>query len=291
MFEGALTALATPMRDGEPDFNALCELVERQIEAGIDGLVPCGTTGEAATLTGDERARVVRTVVEQARGRVPVLAGAGSNNTGLAVAGGRMVREMGADGQLQVTPYYNKPSQEMLVAHFQAVAVGTELPMVLYNVPGRTCCDMLPPTIARLADVQSIVGVKEATGSLQRAQQVIASCPDDFSVLSGDDFTCAGMTLMGGDGVISVVSNLMPAQTARMIRAAREGRAAEARELHDRMAPLMDLLFCEPNPVPVKAGLSLLGLSGNEVRLPLLPLGGEKLDALREAMDALGLLP
>ena len=288
MFIGAFTALVTPMQNGQIFTRGLREFVEFQISEGIDGLVPCGTTGEAATLDASERAEVIRLVVEQARGRVPVIAGASANCTATAVANSRAAAEAGADALLHVTPYYNKPSQDGLVAHFTAVAGATDLPVVLYNVPGRTSCDMLPETVARLASLPNVVGVKEATGSLGRAQQVIAACPDDFDVLSGDDFTCMGMTALGGSGVISVVSNLIPGDVARMIGACRAGDMEQARTLHYRLEPLMHLLFVESNPVPVKAGVSLLGYTANEVRLPLLPLDPDNLAILEAEMKNLG---
>ena len=290
MFTGAFTALVTPLQDGQVDLDALREFVEFQISEGIDGLVPCGTTGEAATLDARERATVIRTVVQQAAGRVPVIAGASANCTRTAVDNSKAAAEAGADALLHVTPYYNKPSQDGLVAHFEAVAGATELPVVLYNVPGRTSCDLLPETVSRLAVVPTVVAIKEATGSLARAQQVIAACPENFAVLSGDDFTCMGMTALGGNGVISVISNLLPSDTARMIHAAREADLEQARRLHYRMEPLMHLLFCEPSPVPVKAGASLMGYGANEVRLPLLPLDGPQLDALQAELKKLGVL-
>jgi 4-hydroxy-tetrahydrodipicolinate synthase len=293
MFQGAITALATPMRNGEVDLPALKELCERQIAEGIDGLVPCGSTGEAATLSREEQAAVMRTVVQQTRGRVPVIAGAGSNATPRAIALSRMAAEAGVDGLLQVTPFYNKPTQPGLLAHFRAIAEATSLPIVLYNVPSRTGCDLLPETIARAAEIPRVVGVKEATGNLARGQAVIAAVAgrDGFSILSGDDPTCVGLCALGGQGVISVVSNLAPAATAKMIAAAREGRLEEARALHYRLLPLMELMGIESNPIPVKAALSLLGIGANEVRLPLLPLAGEKLERLRAELVRQGLLP
>ncbi len=290
-FSGAFTALATPMRGGEVYEAGLRELVERQIGGGIDGLVPCGTTGEASTLDAAERARVLRLVVEQARGRVPVIAGAGANCTRTAIANSRAAAEAGVDGLLHVTPYYNKPSAAGLEAHFSAIAAAVDLPILLYNVPGRTCCDLGAETIARLARVPNIRGVKEATGSLRRAQDVLAACPQGFSVLSGDDFTCLGLVALGGHGVISVISNLAPGDISAMIAHGRAGRLEEARRLHYRYQRLMDLLFVEANPVPLKAALSLLGLSANELRLPLLPLGQAGVAALREELAELGLLP
>jgi 4-hydroxy-tetrahydrodipicolinate synthase len=290
MFEGAITALATPMRDGEVDRKALQELVELQISEGIQGLVPCGSTGEAATLTSEERSSVIRLVVQQTRKRVPVIAGVGSNATRKAILWSRMAAEAGVDGLLHVTPYYNKPTQPGLVAHFRAVAEASPLPILLYNVPSRTGCDLLPDTVATLASVPNIVGLKEATGSLARGQQVLAACPKGFTVLSGDDATCVALCTMGGSGVISVLSNLVPGATMRMIAAARTGRLEEARGIHYRLLPLIDRLSIETNPIPVKAALSLLGCGANEVRLPLLPLEGEKLERLRSELRAQGLL-
>lgn len=293
MFQGAITALATPMRGGEVDLPALEELCERQIAEGIDGLVPCGSTGEAATLSHEEQAAVMRTVVQQSRGRVPVIAGAGSNATPKAIALSRMAAEAGVDGLLQVTPFYNKPTQPGLLAHYRAIAEATSLPIVLYNVPSRTGCDLLPETIAKAAEIPRVVGVKEATGNLARGQAVIAAVAgrDGFSILSGDDPTCVGLCALGGHGVISVVSNLAPGATAKLIAAAREGRLEEARALHYRLLPLMELMGIESNPIPVKAALSLLGIGANEVRLPLLPLAGEKLERLRAELVRQGLLP
>ena len=290
MFEGAITALATPMRDGEVDRKALQELTELQIAEGIGGLVPCGTTGEAATLTREECTTVIRTVVQQARQRVPVIAGAGSNSTRKAILLSRLAAEAGVDGLLHVTPYYNKPTQAGLLVHFRAIAEATDLPVLLYNVPGRTGCDLLPETVAKLSSVPQIVGIKEATGSLARAQQLLAVCPRSFVVLSGDDATCMAHCTVGGSGVISVVSNLVPGAVTRMIAAARTGRLEEARGINQKLQPLYELLFVESNPIPVKAALALLGHGANEVRLPLLPLEGEKLERLRAALRSQGLI-
>jgi len=291
MFTGAITALATPMKDdGAVDLESLRRLVEWQIAGGIDGLAPCGTTGEAATLNKEEWSQVIRTVVEQANGRVPVIAGAGANSTRVAVENSVLAREAGADGLLHVTPFYNKPTPDGLVAHFQAVAEAADLPVVVYNVPGRTSCDMLPETVARVARLPGVCGIKEATGSLQRAQALIAACPADFDVFSGDDFTCLGMTAMGGRGVISVIANLMPGEISRMIRLGREQQMEQARAIHYRCQGLMNLLFVEANPIPVKAALSLMGFTANHLRLPLLPLSGKKLATLRSEMANLGLL-
>jgi 4-hydroxy-tetrahydrodipicolinate synthase len=291
MFTGTYTALATPMREGQVDFDSLMKLVEFQISAGISGLVPCGTTGEAATLSLEERSRVIRTTVDQARRRVPVIAGVGANNTRAAVENGRMAAEAGADALLHVTPYYNKPGAGGLVAHFRALAEATDLPVILYNVPSRTGCDMQAPTVAQLAAETNIVGIKEATGSVVRAQQIIASCPQDFVLLSGEDATALALTLVGGCGVISVVSNVAPRLMARMIEHAREGRVEQARELNYRLLPLMEMLFMESNPIPVKAALALAGYGENELRLPLVPLSKKKIELLRGELERQGILP
>jgi len=289
MFHGAITAIATPMQGGEVDRKALQELVERQISEGIDGLVPCGSTGEAATLTREEQALVMRTVVQQARKRVPIIAGAGSNSTRKAVLLSKMAAEAGVDGLLQVTPFYNKPTPAGLLAHFRAIAESCELPIILYNVPGRTGCDMQPETVAKAAAIPRVVGIKEATGSVARGQAVIEACPRDFVVLSGDDATCLALTALGGAGVISVVSNLVPRAMTQLIAAARAGRLEEARGIHYKLLPLMDILFIESNPIPVKAALSLMGIGANEVRLPLQPLEGEKLERVRAELKRQGL--
>ncbi len=290
MFTGAITALATPLRNGAVDRKGLQSLVEFQISEGIDGLVPCGSTGEAATLTREEQSLVMRTVVKQTRQRVPVIAGAGSNSTRKAIQLSKMAQEAGVDGLLHVTPYYNKPSGPALISHFRAIAESTKLPVLVYNVPGRTGCDMQPETVAQVAELPNVVGIKEATGSIARAGAVIAACPKEFVVLSGDDATAMALTTMGGHGVISVFANLTPGPAAKMIKAAREGRLEEARAIHYKLLPLMDLLFIESNPIPVKAALSLMGYTGNEVRAPLLPLGDDKLELLRAELKRQGLL-
>jgi 4-hydroxy-tetrahydrodipicolinate synthase len=289
-FSGAMTALVTPMRDGAVDHAGLRELVEFQISEGIDGLVPCGTTGEAATLSAEERVAVFKTVVEQTGGRVPVIAGVGANCTRTAVANGKLAEEAGVDGLLHVTPFYNKPPPAGLVAHFTAVAEATALPIVAYNVPGRTSCDMQAETVAQIAKLPNLVGIKEATGSIARGQQVITACPPDFGVLSGDDATAFALTAAGGCGVISVVSNVAPGPTAKMIAHARAGELAAARALHYELLPLMDLLFISANPIPVKAALSLMGYTANELRLPLVPLEQEGIELLRAELKRLGRL-
>lgn len=270
--EGAYTALVTPMRGDGIDTDALERLVEDQIAGGIDGLVPCGTTGESPTLSHAEHLHVVEVVVRAARGRVPVLAGAGSNSTQEACDLARACKELGAQGTLQITPYYNKPTQSGLIAHFTAIAEASQLPMVLYNVPGRTCCDLEPATLARLAQHPHIVGVKEATGDMTRASRIRELCGDAFALLSGDDFTVLPFLAVGGNGVISVGSNLYPGLFAGLCRAAAEGRWADARALHYRQLPLSRALFSVTSPEPVKAAMAMLGRCEPTIRLPLLPL-------------------
>ena len=289
-FEGAMTALVTPMRHGRVDGDAIDRLVEAQIAAGIDALVAVGTTGESATLTHDEHVDVVRAVVTAARGRVPVIAGAGANATAEAIELTRACEAAGAQGLLHVTPYYNRPNQEGLYRHFKAVAEATRLPVILYNVPGRTGCDLLPETIARLAERDNIVGVKEATGNLLRASDILRRCGDRMILLSGDDFTAFPLYAVGARGVISVVSNVMAAEMAGMWDAFAAGDLARARTLHQRILPLTELLFAEPSPSPTKAALALLGRMSAEVRLPLVQVSDGLRDRLRRQLEADGLL-
>jgi 4-hydroxy-tetrahydrodipicolinate synthase len=272
MFRGALTALVTPFSEGRIDEAALEAIVEEQITAGIHGLVPCGTTGESPTLSHAEHVRVVEVVLRAAKGRVPVLAGAGSNSTREAIDLARACKELGVDGTLQITPYYNKPTQDGLKAHFLAIAEAVALPMVVYNVPGRTTVDLLPETLVELARHPHIQGIKEATGDLDRAAQVRESCPPDFLLLSGHDQTILPFLATGGDGVISVVSNPAPELVARLCTAARAGDWTEARELHYRHLPLTRALFASNSPSTVKAAMAMLGKIRPEIRLPLVPL-------------------
>jgi len=290
MFKGAMTAIVTPMRDGTVDEVALRALVDEQIAAGIDALVPAGTTGEGATLTPNEHVRVVKVTVEAARGRVPVIAGAGSNSTQKAIDLSLAAREAGADGLLQVTPYYNKPTQEGLVRHFEAIAKAVPLPTIVYNVPGRTSCDLLPDTVARLAEIPQVVGIKEATASMLRAEQILARTKDRIAVISGDDFTIMPLLAVGGRGVISVVSNVLPADVAEMCDAAEEGRWDRARELQYKILPLCEALFLESNPIPVKAALAMMGRIPDEIRPPLYPMSAPVRDKLRAVLGSFGLL-
>ncbi len=288
--EGAMTALVTPMREGGVDFDALGALVEDQITAGIDGLVAVGTTGESATLTVEEHIEVIKFTVKAANKRVPVIAGAGGNATAEALELSKTSAELGADGLLHVTPYYNKPTQEGLYRHFAAIAQHTDLPIILYNVPGRTSCDLLPETVARLAELDNVVAIKEATGSLVRATRIIELCGDSIAVLSGDDFTTFGLYAVGGRGVISVISNVLPGAMAEMWDAAVAGSWQRSRELHYRIQPLLRLLFVESNPIPVKAAMAMLGKIQPEIRLPLCPCSESLEQELRAQLEKEGLL-
>ncbi len=290
VFQGVFTALITPFRDGAVDERALQELVELQISAGIDGLVPCGSTGEAATLSHAEHRRVVEVVVAAARGRVPVLAGTGSNSTTEAIALTRHAKEAGADGALLISPYYNKPTQEGIVAHYAAVARETAFPLVVYNIPGRTSSNLLPATIGRLAEIEQIVGVKESCGNVDQIAHVIACVPDGFTVLSGDDALTLPLLAMGGHGVISTTSNVAPSEMASLVRAFRAGDVQRARDVHYRLLPLFDALFVETNPIPVKAAVALRGLVRDEIRLPLTKLTAPSRERLQFVMKELGLL-
>jgi 4-hydroxy-tetrahydrodipicolinate synthase len=290
VFQGVLTALVTPFRDDAVDERALHELVEFQIEAGVDGLVPCGSTGESATLTHAEHRRVVEVVVAAARGRVPVVAGTGSNSTREAIALTRHAKEAGADGALLISPYYNKPTQAGIVAHYATIARETGFPLIVYNIPGRTASNILPETLAQLADIEQVVGVKESCGDLAQISHVVARCPDDFAVLSGDDAFALPVLSVGGVGVISTSSNVAPAEMVEMVRAFRAGDLERALNLHQRLLPLFDALFIETNPIPVKAALALRGQMGEEIRLPLLPLTEPNRERLQVVMKELGLL-
>ena len=294
MFRGAYTALITPLRHDRLDEPALVRLVEQQLSAGIDGLVPCGTTGEASTLSMSEHLRVVELTVQTAAGRVPVLAGAAANDTRKAVELARACKQLGVAGTLQVTPWYNKPTQDGLVAHFSAIAEASELPVVVYNVPGRTGVDLLPETVATLARHKHIVGIKEATGDMVRASRIRELLgPDDrFTLLSGDDFTLLPFLALGGHGVISVTSNVAPAWISTICRAAAAGRWDEARTWHYKQLPLARALFGQPNPIPVKSAMAALGRCSAEMRLPLISIDPHSRDgqALSDALQTLGLL-
>ena len=290
MFEGIHTALITPFRDGQVDEDALRGLVERQIEAGIDGLVPCGSTGESATLSYVEHRAVVEIVIDAASGRVPVIAGTGSNSTREAIEFTAHARDAGADGALLLSPYYNKPTQEGIYAHYAAIAQETGLPLIVYNIPGRTASNIAPETVARLARLPGIVGIKEASGDLEQIAHVIARSPADFSVLSGDDSITLPLLSIGGKGVISTTSNVAPKRVLELVRSFVAGDAAGARRLHYELLPLFDALFCETNPIPVKAALALLGLIDDEIRLPLTPITEANREHLQVVLKELGIV-
>ena len=290
MFRGAITALVTPFRNGRLDEEAYRELIDWQIRQGVDGIVPCGTTGESATLSHEEHNRVIDIAVDEARGRVPVIAGTGSNSTAEAIRLTRHAKEAGADGALLITPYYNKPTQEGLYQHYRRVAEETKFPLILYNVPSRTGVNLLPETVARLAGIPDVVGIKEATGDLRQVSEVLEKCGDRISVLSGDDFTVLPLLCLGGRGVISVVSNVAPADMAGMVRAFNDGDLAGARELHFRLMPLARAMFLETNPVPVKTALALMGRIALEVRLPLYEMTPENRARLEGVLRSYGLL-
>ena len=290
MFEGVLTALVTPFHDGALDERGLHELVELQIAAGVDGVVPCGSTGEAATLSHAEHRRVIEVVVAAARGRVRVLAGTGSNSTAEAIELTRHAKEAGADGAVLISPYYNKPTPEGIVQHYAAVARETALPLVIYNIPARTSSNILPATMARLAEIEQVVGVKESCGDLHQVAQLIAATPGDFRVLSGDDWATLPIMALGGAGVISTASNVAPADVVELVRAFRSGDLARAQDVYYRLLPLLDALFCETNPIPVKAALAMRGLIREELRLPLVRMSDANRARLQLALKEFGLL-
>ncbi|MDO5537301.1 MAG: 4-hydroxy-tetrahydrodipicolinate synthase [Desulfovibrionaceae bacterium] len=291
LFSGVYTAIVTPFRDGRIDEECFRALIDWQIEEGVSGLVPCGTTGESATLSHEEHKRVIEICVDQVRGRVKVMAGSGSNNTTEAINLTRFAKEVGADGALLITPYYNKPTQEGLYQHFAAIARAVDIPLVAYNVPGRTGCNMLPATVGRLAhEFANFVGIKEATANMSQCSDVISACPGDFCVLSGDDFTALPLLALGGSGVISVTSNIMPRAMADMVKAFMAGDLARARELHFRLMPVHHSMFVETNPIPVKTALTLMGRIGAEMRLPLCPLSPANQEKLEAALRKAGLL-
>jgi 4-hydroxy-tetrahydrodipicolinate synthase len=289
--EGSMVAVVTPMKDGGVDLRALRELVEWHVAEGTDGIVPCGTTGEGATLTAQERAEVVKAVVEAARGRVQVIAGAGSNATHEAIESVKLAKELRADAALVVTPYYNKPTPEGLYRHYLAIWEATRFPVVAYNVPSRTAVDLMPETVARLAKAGAIVGIKEATANMDRQVQLVEKVGKDaIAYLSGDDFTALPYIACGGHGVISVVGNIAPRAMKELVGAARRGDLARALEKQVAMAELNRVMFIETNPGPVKAAVALLGKASGELRLPLAPVSDANLAKVRDAMVRFGLL-
>ena len=290
MFHGAIVATVTPFRSGNLDKNALKKLVTFQIESGTDGIVPCGTTGESATLSFEEHERVIDIVLESADGRVPVIAGTGSNNTKEAVALTRYAKKAGASGALVITPYYNKPTQDGLLRHFRAVAESADIPIILYNVPGRTGVNMAAQTVARLAEIPNIVGVKEASGNLNQVCDIIRMTPKKFCVLSGDDALFFPMMALGAKGVISVTSNVAPRLMAELYDTYVIGEISRARDIHYHLWPLFQALFLETNPIPAKTALAMMKKIREEFRLPLSPMADASRKALAKTLSDMKLV-
>jgi 4-hydroxy-tetrahydrodipicolinate synthase len=290
MFKGAIVAIVTPFKKGKVDEASLRKLIEFQIKNGTDGIVPCGTTGESSTLSHEEHDKVIEIVIDAVNKRVPVIAGTGSNSTAEAIRLTRHAYKAGADGALMVAPYYNRPTQEGLYQHYKAVAEAVPIPIIIYNIPGRTGVNINPDTLARLARIKNIVGVKEASGSIKQMSDVISLCGPNFDVLSGDDLFTLPLMAMGGRGVISVVSNVAPADMAGLVDAFAAGNLKKAQALHFKMSGLIDALFIETNPTPVKAALSLMNKISYEVRLPLYKLSDANYEKLKKVMIGYGLI-
>jgi len=289
-FTGSIVAIITPFRNGKVDEQALRDLIDWQIANGTDGIVPCGTSGESATLSYDEHNRVIEMTVEAVKGRVPVIAGTGSNSTEEAIALTRHAKDVGADGALLISPYYNKPTQEGLFLHHRAIAEAVDLPQVLYNIPGRTAVNVTPQTVARLSKIKNIVGIKEGSGSVQQVSDIVHLCSDRFTVLAGDDALTLPMLAVGAKGVITVTANVAPADMAGMIDAWMAGDPAKARQFHYKLYPLFQALFLETNPIPVKHAVALMGKATPELRLPLCAMSQENLDKLTQVMKDLRLI-
>jgi 4-hydroxy-tetrahydrodipicolinate synthase len=290
MIQGAIVAIVTPFRNGKVDEEALRRLIEEQIMAGTDGIAPCGTTGESTTLSHEEHDRVIEITVEAVGKRVPVIAGTGSNSTAEAIRLTKHAWKAGADVALIVCPYYNRPTQEGLYLHYKAIAEEVPIPIIVYNIQGRTGVNMATETLAKLAEIPNIVGVKEASGSLKQMSDVIGLCGPDFSVLSGDDIFTLALLAIGGKGVISVISNVVPGDMAGMVDAFAAGDLSKARQLHYRMSPLIDALFIETNPTPVKAALAMMGKIAYELRLPLCKMSEKNHTVLKKVMQDYGLI-
>ncbi len=290
MFRGAIVAIVTPFKNGKVDEEALRELIEFQIANGTDGIVPCGTTGESSTLSHEEHDAVIEITIDAVKKRVPVIAGTGSNSTDEALRLTQHAYKAGADGALIVCPYYNRPTQEGLYQHFKKIAENVPIPIVPYNIPSRTGVNLLPPMVAKLAKIKNVVGIKEASGSLKHMGDIIESCPADFAVLSGDDNFTLPLLSIGGAGVISVVSNVVPADMAGLVDAFAVGDIKKARSLHYKMSALMDALFIEVNPTPVKAALAMMGKIKEEYRLPLCKMADANRDKLKKVMTNYALI-
>lgn len=290
-FQGSLVAMVTPFSDGKIDEAKLRELVEFHVQSGTDGIIPCGTTGESPTLSHEEHKRVVELVIKAAAGRIPIVAGTGSNCTAEAIDMTVHAAKAGADAALLVSPYYNKPTQQGLYEHFRAIAqAAPDLPMIVYNIQGRTAVNVETETMARLAQIPNIVGVKEASGNLDQMSAVILACGPDFTVLSGDDSLTLPLMAVGGRGVISVVANFLPKETVELTHAALEGDFKRAREVHQRLFPICRAMFVETNPIPVKEAMAMLGMIRAEWRLPMCPMGDANRERLRKTLAAAGIL-
>lgn len=287
MITGSIVALVTPMKsNGDLDWDALDKVVDFHLEKGTDSIVAVGTTGESATLNCDEHCQVIKRVVERVAGAIPVIAGTGANSTQEAIELTEAAKEAGADACLLVTPYYNKPTQEGLYLHYKTLAEAVDIPQILYNVPGRTACDMLPETVLRLAEIPNIIGIKEATGDLDRAKELIDKAPKDFAIYSGDDGTAVELMLLGGDGNISVTANVAPAQMGELCRLAIAGEADAARAIQDSLMQLHDAMFVEANPIPVKWAMAEMAMMSEGIRLPLTVLDERYQGQVREALKA-----
>jgi 4-hydroxy-tetrahydrodipicolinate synthase len=290
MFNGALTAIVTPFRDGEVDERALRDHIEWQIQSGVDGIVPCGSTGESATLTHAEHDRVIKITIEQTRRRVPVVAGTGSNATAEAIRLTAAAREMGADGALLLSPYYNKPTQDGIFRHYKTIATAVDLPLIVYNIPGRTASNIAPETFARLCEIRNIVGIKEASGSMDQVSDIRRLCGDRLTILSGDDALTVPIMALGGKGVIATTSNIMPREMHDLAAAGLAGDFTRAREIHYKIMPVVRNLFTETNPIPLKQALAFMGRCANELRMPLCPMSAPAAEKLKAAMKELKLI-
>ncbi|MBU2499624.1 MAG: 4-hydroxy-tetrahydrodipicolinate synthase [Proteobacteria bacterium] len=290
MFSGSIVAIVTPFKGGEVDEETYRELIEFQIQGGTSAIVPCGTTGESATLSIEEHNRVIEIAVKAVNKRVPVIAGTGGNSTSEAIELTKHAKKIGADATLQVTPYYNKPTQEGLYEHFKAIAKSAPLPQVLYNVPGRTSVNMLPQTVARLAELSEVVAIKEASGSLGQMAEILQLAGEKITLLSGDDNVTLPVLAIGGKGVVSVVANIVPGETSEMVKAWENGQVDRARNLFYKLLPLCQAMFYETNPIPVKTSLALMGKIDGELRLPMCPMAAGNLEKLKKALKEYGLI-
>jgi 4-hydroxy-tetrahydrodipicolinate synthase len=291
MFRGSIVAIVTPFRDGKIDEKIFRDLIEFQIKNGSSGIVPCGTTGESATLSFEEHNQVIEITIEQVKKRVPVIAGTGSNSTEEAIMLTRHAEKAGADASLQVSPYYNRPTQKGLYEHFKAIADTVKIPIILYNIAGRTGVNIEPETIARLSqDCKNIVAVKEASGSLDQMSRIKSLCPDKFELISGDDSLTLPVLAIGGRGIISVVANIVPSDVAEMVLAFEKGNIKKAQELHYKLLPLIKAVFIETNPIPVKTAMGLMGLCAPDLRLPMCSMSPDNLEKLKKVLKDYGLL-